>query len=96
MSSEIDPCEAKSTANSRKWMRRLVILVAVGLSITVPAAASAHGPVVIDCRGAPYLRFDSRGVAANTNSAMYYLNQTPVAEPLPPASPATRARIGWR
>jgi hypothetical protein len=40
--------------------------------------------VVIDYRGAPYLRFDSRGVAVNTNSAMYYLNQTPVAVPPPP------------
>jgi hypothetical protein len=94
------------------------------LSATLPAVASAHGPVapiassylarvgstapgtqaqvidgdqrmwlrappdvslvVIDYRGAPYLRFDARGVAVNTNSAMYYLNQTPVAEPPPP------------
>jgi hypothetical protein len=124
MSSEIDPCEVKSAAKSRKWMPGLVILVAVGLSATMPAAASAHGPVapiassylarvgstapgtqaqvidgdqrmwlrappdatlvVIDYRGAPYLRFSARGVAVNTNSAMYYLNQTPVAEPPPP------------
>ncbi len=124
MSSEIDPCEVKSAAKSRKWMRGLVTLVAVGLGATLPAVASAHGPVapiasnylahvagtapgsqaqvidgdqrmwlraspdttliVIDYRGAPYLRFSPRGVAVNTNSAMYYLNQTPVAEPPPP------------
>lgn len=40
--------------------------------------------VVLDYRGAPYLRFDRAGVAVNENSAMYYLNQTPVAETPPP------------
>jgi len=35
--------------------------------------------VVLDYRGAPYLRFSPAGVAVNQNSAMYYLNQTPVA-----------------
>jgi hypothetical protein len=35
--------------------------------------------VVLDYRGAPYLRFSSAGVEVNQNSEMYYLNQTPVA-----------------
>ncbi|MBV9472477.1 MAG: hypothetical protein JO206_05875 [Solirubrobacterales bacterium] len=39
---------------------------------------------VLDYQGAPYLRFDSAGVQVNQNSAMYYLNQTPVAETPPP------------
>jgi hypothetical protein len=39
--------------------------------------------VVIDYRGAPYLRFSSSGVWVNENSSMYYLNQTPVAETPP-------------
>ena len=35
--------------------------------------------VVLDYRGAPYLRFSRAGVDVNRNSSMYYLNQTPVA-----------------
>jgi hypothetical protein len=38
--------------------------------------------VVLDYRGAPYLRFSASGVAVNHNSEMYYLNQTP-AEAVP-------------
>lgn len=40
--------------------------------------------VVLDYRGAPYLRFSPGGVAVNENSQMYYLNQTPVAATPPP------------
>lgn len=40
--------------------------------------------VVLDYRGAPYLRFSRSGVEVNENSAMYYLNQTPIAETPPP------------
>jgi hypothetical protein len=40
--------------------------------------------VVLDYRGAPYLRFARSGVAVNHNSAMYYLNQTPAE--VPPSS----------
>jgi hypothetical protein len=101
---------------------RLIALAAVGvlvLSATLPARASAHGPVapiassylarighapagldakvvdgdllmwlrvrrgltvvVIDYRGAPYLRFSPAGVFVNENSSMFYLNQSPVA-----------------
>jgi hypothetical protein len=39
--------------------------------------------VVLDYRGAPYLRFSARGVEVNRNSAMYYSNQVP-AEQVPP------------
>jgi hypothetical protein len=39
--------------------------------------------VVLDYRGAPYVRFSRAGVQVNQNSAMYYLNQTPVAETPP-------------
>ncbi len=51
----------------RMWMR-------------VPADETV---VVIDYRGAPYLRFSPSGVWVNENSSMYYLNQTPVAETPP-------------
>ena len=37
--------------------------------------------VVLDYRGAPYLRFSRSGIAVNRNSAMYYLNQTPAEVP---------------
>lgn len=40
--------------------------------------------VVLDYRGAPYLRFSPGGVDVNENSSMYYLNQTPVALRPPP------------
>jgi hypothetical protein len=53
--------------------------------------ARGNSVVVIDYRGAPYLRFSPGGVSVNQNSAMYYLNQTPVAlkppESLGPATP---------
>jgi hypothetical protein len=38
--------------------------------------------VVLDYRGAPYLRFSRAGVQVNHNSSMYYLNQVP-AELIP-------------
>jgi hypothetical protein len=40
--------------------------------------------VILDYRGAPYLRFSPSGVQVNENSSMYYLNQTPV-----PVTPPT-------
>lgn len=49
--------------------------------LRVPAALTV---VVLDYRGAPYLRFSPTGVEVNENSEMYYLNQTPVAETPPP------------
>ena len=50
--------------------------------------------VVLDYRGAPYLRFSPTGVEVNHNSSMYYLNETPVAQ-TPPAnlSPTARAEL---
>ncbi len=45
-------------------------------------AAPSETVVILDYRGAPYLRFSSSGVEVNQNSAMYYLNQTP-AEVVP-------------
>ena len=39
--------------------------------------------VVLDYRGAPYLRFARAGVQVNRNSEMYYLNQTPSAWAVP-------------
>lgn len=35
--------------------------------------------VILDYRGAPYLRFSPAGIDVNRNSSMWYLNQTPVA-----------------
>jgi hypothetical protein len=51
--------------------------------------------VVLDYRGAPYLRFSPAGVAVNRNSGMYYLNQTPVAQ-TPPAGLTRNAPPDWR
>jgi hypothetical protein len=47
-------------------------------------SAPSETAVVLDYRGAPYLRFTGTGVEVNHNSAMYYLNQTPVAAVPPP------------
>ena len=48
--------------------------------LSVPSSETL---VVLDYRGAPYLRFSRAGVDVNRNSSMYYLNQTPVAETPP-------------
>jgi hypothetical protein len=48
------------------------------------AVSPGETVVVLDPRGAPYLRFTRSGVAVNENSATYYTNLTP-AEP-PPAN----------
>jgi len=42
-------------------------------------AAGGETVVVLDYRGAPYLRFSTAGVAVNHNSSMFYLNQSPLA-----------------
>jgi len=62
----------------RMWMR-------------VPADETV---VVVDYRGAPYLRFSSSGVVVNENSSMYYLNQTPVPV-TPPASLTASTPPKW-
>jgi hypothetical protein len=49
--------------------------------------------VVLDYRGAPYLRFSPSGVAVNQNSEMFYLNQTPVA--VPPSDLTRRMPPRW-
>src|ERR1700759_2478944 len=49
--------------------------------------------VVLDYQGAPYLRFGPAGVAVNTSSAMYYLNQVPAQ--IPPQGPGAAARPHW-
>jgi hypothetical protein len=49
--------------------------------LSVPAGDTV---VILDYRGAPYLRFSPSGVEVNENSSMYYLNQTPV-----PVTPPT-------
>lgn len=50
--------------------------------------------MVLDYRGAPYLRFSPAGVAVNRHSEMFYLNMTPVAA-VPPASLTARTRPLW-
>jgi hypothetical protein len=47
--------------------------------------------VVLDYRGAPYLRFSSSGVEVNQKSSMYYLNQTPAQTPPTTLGPRTPA-----
>jgi len=49
--------------------------------------------VVLDYRGAPYLRFSRSGVAVNKNSSMYYLNQVPAE--LPPANLGPTTAPSW-
>ena len=48
--------------------------------------------VVLDYRGAPYLRFSPSGVAVNRNSTMFYFNQTPAEIPPSGLGPATPAK----
>jgi hypothetical protein len=55
--------------------------------------AATETAVVLDYRGAPYLRFSRSGVAVNQNSAMFYLNQTPAE--VPPSSLRPTARPRW-
>jgi hypothetical protein len=50
--------------------------------------------VVLDYRGAPYLRFTPEGVQVNQNSAMFYLNMTPVAQ-TPPANLSAHTAPRW-
>jgi hypothetical protein len=50
--------------------------------------------VVLDYRGAPYLRFSGSGVAVNRNSATYYLNQTP--SEVPPSSLTRSTPARWQ
>jgi hypothetical protein len=50
--------------------------------------------IVLDYRGAPYLRFTRGGVDVNRNSAMYYLNQTPIAA-VPPSSLTATTPPRW-
>ena len=45
--------------------------------------------LVLDYRGAPYLRFSARGVEVNRNSAMYYSNQVPPEQVPPGLGPGT-------
>jgi hypothetical protein len=59
--------------------------------LRVPAAQTV---VVLDYRGAPYLRFSPAGVEVNHNSEMYYLNQTPVAE-TPPGNLTATTPPDW-
>lgn len=59
--------------------------------LNVPATETV---VVLDYRGAPYLRFSRTGVQVNQNSSMYYLNQTPPAA-TPPGDLNARKTPAW-
>jgi hypothetical protein len=59
--------------------------------LSVPANETV---VILDYRGAPYLRFSRSGVQVNENSSMYYLNMSPVAE-TPPASLSRTTPPRW-
>ncbi len=56
-------------------------------------AGSGQTAVVLDYRGAPYLRFSPAGVQVNTNSSMYYLNQVPAE--LVPSNIGPRTPPHW-
>ncbi len=60
--------------------------------LRVPPATTV---VVLDYRGARYLRFSRGGVEVNQNSAMFYLNQTPVAQ-TPPTNLTRDTRPSWQ
>jgi len=64
--------------DQRMWLR-----VVPGLTV-----------VVLDYRGAPYLRFSRSGVEVNQNSTMYYTNQSPSQTPPSGLTHATPPR--WR
>jgi hypothetical protein len=51
--------------------------------------------VIVDYRGAPYLRFSPAGVDVNRNSSMYYLNHTPVAL-TPPSNLTATTPPNWQ
>jgi hypothetical protein len=51
--------------------------------------------VVLDYRGAPYLRFSRAGVQVNRNSDMYYLNATPLPQ-TPPAGLTSSTAASWQ
>jgi hypothetical protein len=59
--------------------------------LRVPATVTV---VVLDYRGAQYLRFSRAGVQANQNSALFYLNQTPVAQ-TPPSNLSAATPPSW-
>jgi hypothetical protein len=50
--------------------------------------------IVLDYRGAPYLRFSPAGVAVNQNSSMFYLNLTPVPA-IPPLNLTSTTPPNW-
>jgi hypothetical protein len=56
-------------------------------------ADPAETVVVLDYRGAPYLRFAAHGVEVNRNSSMYYLNQVPAE--LVPSNIGPRTPPSW-
>jgi hypothetical protein len=56
--------------------------------------AASKTVVVLDPRGAPYLRFTTAGVEVNRNSVTYLLNQTPVAQ-TPPAALGPKTPPRW-
>jgi hypothetical protein len=60
--------------------------------LQVPPSQSA---VVLDYRGAPYVRFSRAGVEVNHNSPMWYFNQTPFAL-TPPANLGPRTPPKWQ
>ncbi len=51
--------------------------------------------VVLDYRGAPYLRFSRAGVQVNRNSEMYYLNASPLPQ-TPPANLTSTTPPSWQ
>ena len=51
--------------------------------------------VVLDYRGAPYLRFSRSGVQINHNSSMFYVNQTPIPA-TPPANLSRTTPPDWQ
>jgi hypothetical protein len=73
----VNPAASSYLATVRQAPRGVDAKVVDGDQRMWLQAAPALTVVVLDYRGAPYLRFSPRGVEVNHNSSMYYLNQVP-------------------
>jgi hypothetical protein len=75
----VDPVATSYLARVRHVPASLDAKVVDGYVRMWLSAPPKETVVVLDYRGAPYLRFSRLGVQVNENSSMYYLNQTPPA-----------------
>ncbi|MFZ0041782.1 MAG: hypothetical protein WAK93_10780 [Solirubrobacteraceae bacterium] len=85
----IDPPASKYLARIRQLPAGLKAKVVDGDQRLWLQVAPGQTVLVLDYRGAPYLRFSARGVQVNESSSMYYLNQVPPQIPPTTLGPVT-------